>query len=162
MSDLNFFKNYPCTWRTWYGFWGNICYFFRSVKWSCQRALRGYSDYDCWSVDSYLIRLIPSMLRQLARDTHGTPLQYEKNPEEWSNELCRIAELLERSNEDNDYFDNPYKDEYFIAITKNDKHKRDELIDAYLDVESENYKKRKVCFDEAWDWLKIHHEELWD
>lgn len=38
-----------------------------------QRAWRGYSDKDVWSLDHYLCRVIAPALRQIAANTHGYP-----------------------------------------------------------------------------------------
>ena len=40
-------------------------------KWAKQRAKRGFSDADCWSMDYTLLKLIPDMLDHLAEYTIG-------------------------------------------------------------------------------------------
>ena len=45
----------------------------RSIRWGVQRWRRGYSDLDVWSIDHFLVKVIPPMMRQLSRELHGVP-----------------------------------------------------------------------------------------
>jgi hypothetical protein len=45
----------------------------KEVKWGWQRARRGYSDADAWSLDWYLIKILPPMLKKLRDDNYGCP-----------------------------------------------------------------------------------------
>jgi len=47
----------------------------RRVKWFIQRGLRGWSDFDLYSLDHYLSEWLPCALRALKERKHGTPMQ---------------------------------------------------------------------------------------
>lgn len=64
----------------------------REVKWFIQRGKRGWSERDVWSVDSYLNKVIPEMLVELAKTTHGVPSKYMKH-EKWCNLLRGQASM---------------------------------------------------------------------
>ena len=52
---------------------------FRTIKKWYQRAARGWADEDCWSLDWYLCRILPRMIRQL-KGCHSYPcgITYEQ------------------------------------------------------------------------------------
>lgn len=45
----------------------------RYVKWFVQRGSRGWADSDVWSVDWYLLKILPPMLRRLKNTKNGIP-----------------------------------------------------------------------------------------
>jgi len=65
---------------------------YREVKWFIQRGCRGYADCDVWSLDGYLLRVIPSALDQLRKECHGHPC--DLSPESWDYILEKIADGL--------------------------------------------------------------------
>lgn len=69
----------------------------RVATWKRQRIERGFSDYDAYDVDTFLIQLIPAMLRHLADHTHGHPIEYEHK--EWQEWLRETAEYFERAHD---------------------------------------------------------------
>jgi hypothetical protein len=89
--------------------------FFRWVKWSWQRAFRGWADCDVWSVDSYLSEIIPPMIERLNRITHGYPADLEGGEKKWGEILTKIQQGFEASrrirNLDNWEKDTPWSDE---------------------------------------------------
>jgi hypothetical protein len=84
---------------------------YRSVKYAVQRARRGYSDRDVWSLDHYLARVLAGGLRRLADTTHGHPAEYAEGKcpgdvpsgevvetftfEDWRAELRHAADLFQ-------------------------------------------------------------------
>jgi len=67
--------------RTWideikyYGFyiwWNWIIDLPREIKWSNQRAAKGYADCDTWNLDSYLAGIIVGAVSELKEYYHGT------------------------------------------------------------------------------------------
>lgn len=73
--------------------WKNIKQFFRNIKYAFQRATKGYSDYDRWSIDIYLAYLLPAMLLDMKENTVGYPaLEGLSSPEEWDKILEEMAE----------------------------------------------------------------------
>lgn len=114
--------------------------FFRGIKWKFQRARRGYSDYNLWSIKDWFWDTFPHMLRDFSKDLHGCPIGMEY--EEWLDILVRMAITLERSNPN--YWEDQLPDDY----------DRDQLIE---------------CFDQAekhWgmfiDMFKQYFYDLWD
>ena len=97
-NELNIFTGGYMPWypRNW---WKNICYFFRTIKWGWQRAIRGYSDYDTWDLDVYYSRMMISSLSQFRKETKGYP-GYMNDIEEWYAILDKIIFLLKQANED--------------------------------------------------------------
>ena len=107
----------------------NLGYGIRFLKWRYQRAMRGYSDCDVWNMDSYLYKILPNMLNQLADTTSGYPGRYSKEYGEyypaleklltdkdkvegeelgytyWKKELKDLAELIKKSNPDDEAYD---------------------------------------------------------
>ena len=61
-------------------------------KWMRQRVTRGFADIDIWNLDYHLLTLLPAMIDQLAKTTHGWP-QSDEFPEfkDWQNYLFAIA-----------------------------------------------------------------------
>ena len=51
----------------------------KCICWSCQRATRGYSDYDKWNMYSFLQNLIPEMLQDMRDNRHGSPSYLGEN-----------------------------------------------------------------------------------
>src|SRR5579863_6336610 len=47
---------------------------YREIKFAYQRLTRGWDDRAVWSVDWWLDRMMPDVLRKLKKDKHGTPM----------------------------------------------------------------------------------------
>jgi len=60
------------------------------TKWFFQRGWRGYSDCDNWSIDGFLMSILPEMLQNLRKNSIGCPV--DSTPEEWSIILKEIEE----------------------------------------------------------------------
>ena len=65
----------------------------------------GFSWGDVWNMDTYLGKLVPSMLRELATGSCGTP--YDTTGEEYKAYLMALARLFEIANIDK--FDEEYE-----------------------------------------------------
>jgi hypothetical protein len=75
----------PFTW--WYGkeyylerpglFIHDLCL---NIKYAYQRVVRGWDDTAVWSVDSWLCRVLPEMLRKLKEDKKGLPIEAFSEP----------------------------------------------------------------------------------
>lgn len=50
-----------------------IIYMSNCIRWSWQRVVRGYSDWDKWNMYEYLQNLIPDMLQDLRENRWGSP-----------------------------------------------------------------------------------------
>lgn len=82
----------PC-YCAWYRLDKRLKYFFKKIKWSFQRITRGYSDYDIYNLYYWLIRVIPSAIRDLEKDLHGFP--FDMTEEAWKNYLLDMASHFE-------------------------------------------------------------------
>jgi hypothetical protein len=102
-EDLIFSRIFPPrdgqAWR--YYLWEVITDFPRVVKYSWQRARRGWADCDIWSVDIWFMKVIPEMLEKLAKNDHGFPIDFEKGLEKsdsghnaWKRTLQQMAHDL--------------------------------------------------------------------
>jgi hypothetical protein len=72
----------------------------RVLKYSWQRYRRGWADCDTWSVDYWFRAVVPEMLRHLANNHHGIPIDFVRDGEEiddgsWKKTLLQIADDLE-------------------------------------------------------------------
>lgn len=93
-----------------------------------QRAKRGFSDRDVWSIDYWFCNTISPMLKQLAKKKHGfqtldedgnlvqidnlSDEEYEMYEKRWTATLLRMAHLADEMNEDTCSMKNPYEKEY--------------------------------------------------
>ncbi len=97
----------------------------KCVRWSYQRAVRGYSDYDKWNMYSFLQNLIPEMLQDMRDNRHGSPSYLGENytnadgilvndtcHDEWDKLLDHMIFLWRESAEDTCTRKNPYEEEY--------------------------------------------------
>jgi len=65
----------------------------RAARWARQRAERGFSDADCWSLDHYLATIIAGALRQLRKASAGYPADLTK--ERWDAILAKMTRGFE-------------------------------------------------------------------
>ena len=77
-------------------FFENIILTFRWMKWSWQRAFRGYADCDYWSIDYYFYVTIVPLLKILRKNRHGYPTNI--TDEKWDSILGKIIEAFEAAN----------------------------------------------------------------
>lgn len=47
--------------------------------WANQRKLRGFSDFDCYEIDSWFYRIIPEMLKEVLKNYIGHPMFIREN-----------------------------------------------------------------------------------
>jgi hypothetical protein len=112
----------------------------RKIKWAFQRAIRGYSNKDVWSIDCFLCDIMPKMLRQLAKNLNGCPTNlYDKKNED--DECHKWVKILEKMAEG------------FEAGQK--------INDMDFDNEQER-KKLEKKFDKGMDLFKKYFFSLWD
>ena len=97
-----------------------------------QRAERGFSDSDCWNINTWFLEIMPQMLQQMRNNLHGFPdnpyvvnrsqaLQLpddEESPKfkEWKETLDRMIFLLKEMGEDTCSWKNEYEEEYFAML----------------------------------------------
>lgn len=61
----------------------------RVPRWTWQRARRGYSDRDLWSLDTYICGVVGAGVEHLRRVSHGHPADLTED--EWDDILTRIS-----------------------------------------------------------------------
>lgn len=112
----NCFTYYPYAWgyyikKPWEFFedtWLNL-------KAAWQRATRGWANRDTWSLDNYLLEILPEMIDHLRIHTHGYPGHDEfDTPEKWDKFLKEeIIIPLQNAREEQTTQINEYEKEYF-------------------------------------------------
>ena len=94
-------------WNTPEGFYKNIVEFLYWIKHFFQRGWRGYSDYDVWDMDGYLIDVIPHMLKLLKERGMGHPAELTER--KWDATLDKMIKGFEAG-------DRILEDEYMEKI----------------------------------------------
>ncbi len=101
-----------------------------TVKWSYQRARRGYADVDVWNANSALCKLISSFVRELRIRGHGIPGSFVDEDgncliDEWNAVLQKIEDGFEArlkvydceySDDDFDKLDELFKDGMHLFV----------------------------------------------
>ena len=146
--------------------WYNIKSFF-------QRGRLGWANCDTWNIDNYLGRILPAMLRHLADNHCGMPMEYmdkysdeDKASEAWAADLNHIADMIEYANSESDDHNKYAEDYWAIALHR----KLNELMpegkewlrDAYYNESKTIYENQQAAIKEAMTWLGEHWFSLWD
>jgi hypothetical protein len=104
-----------------YRIFDNIKEFPQYVKHIYQRAKKGYSYRDVWSIDYWFMEIMPEMLTDLKKTKHGVPQQFidsesdedfEKGKKNWEETLDRMIFCFREMNDDACSMENEYADEY--------------------------------------------------
>lgn len=94
-----------------------IKHILKCLKFSRQRATRGYSDRDSWDMFHYLQELIPAMLQDLRNHRHGSPVlegvPENELEEKWNEILERMIFLWQESSEETCSKKNRYEARYW-------------------------------------------------
>lgn len=158
-SNITTIFNYPkLNWRSWHGFWQNIFGFFKTFKIMWQRAWHGYSEYDLYSLDYYLMEVLPNALRDFSDRTESTPV--DKTFEEWRAELNSIAQDIENGNDENNAFPNVYEEEMAEYWGKSEKCD-ESLRVAWYNEENKCALKRDESLQRGWARVGIIFRDLW-
>lgn len=110
---------------------GKIKHMKRCIRWSYQRIVRGYCDYDVWNMYGYLQELIPDMLQFLKDNRNGSPGYLGENytnengflvndtcHSEWDKILDHMIFLWNEMDEDKCSKKNPYEEEHTAAFSE--------------------------------------------
>ena len=107
-----------------YRIFDKIKEFPQDVKHRCQRAKKGYSFRDLWSIDYWFMEIMPEMLTEFKKNLHGCPAQFttnddgtqyqdvEKGMKDWEDIIDRMIFCLREMNEDTCSMKNEYEEEY--------------------------------------------------
>lgn len=126
----------------------------KCIKWSKQRIVRGYCDYDVWEMFSFLQTIIPDMLQTLKDTRMGSPEYLGENytnedgilvndtcHKEWDKILDRMIFFWREVDEDTCSQKNPYDEAYTKAMTEF--HDKYGVFGAKLQTENELEENKK-------------------
>lgn len=125
----------------------------REIKFFWQRGTRGWSDRDVWSIDGFMLQILPDMIRQLSYTKHGCPEEFwdeHCRGDEchlWREFLVDMAAKLECGAKAQDLDISPYK-------------KEDGKYD--WDAFHAEYERLMAEWRQGMDWLKKYFFNLWD
>lgn len=104
----------------------------RDLYRSHQRIWKGYCDYDIFSIFSWFLGIMPTMLQEYKENLHGYPdapglishrvilADSDKEGNEsfqaWNDVLNRLIFLLKEADEGTCTHENPYEEDYFRAL----------------------------------------------
>jgi len=126
---------------------------FREIKWFIQRGKRGYSDQDCWNINSYLCEVISPMIREMKNGTGCPGNLYDikkKNKEcwKWEEILEEIAQGFEAAQS--------IEEEKFLQFKKN----KDGNYENWIDKKKQEQLTKK--FDKGISLFVEYFWNLWD
>lgn len=105
-------ENYKYSWHD-KNILGIISQFFTDIKYCWQRCIRGYCDFDIYSIDFWFRDIMPHMLVQLRDTRHGSPMlegfDEKTTHEEWTKILDRMIFLFNEASEETCTKKNPMK-----------------------------------------------------
>lgn len=108
-------ENYRYSWHD-KNILGIISQFFTDIKYCWQRCIRGYCDFDIYSIDFWFRDIMPHMLVQLRDTRHGSPMlegfDEKTTHEEWTKILDRMIFLFNEASEETCTKKNPYEAEH--------------------------------------------------
>ena len=113
---------------------------FRSLKWSWQRATKGYCELDTYSVGDWFLNTLPDMLEEIKSkgSIYGYPA--ELTEEEWNENLSNLIFLLREANKETCTKVNPYEAEY-NHISNEFRKKYGEFGEKLMSDEDKKYEK---------------------
>ena len=175
---LNVFKDYNC-YTTRYKLihpWVIITNGCRNIKAAWQRAIRGYADRDTWSLDNWLLQVLPAALNHLAKHSHGWPANDEfPTFEDWQKYLFKIADDLKSCQDPDGDNKNEYYDEYMKQFENWDakwerdsngnlvhKAERTEIDEKYFTRLKELANGQQMLLEDAFTRLAKHLYGMWD
>ena len=136
-------------------FMAKVKHFFKCIKWSKQRAKRGFADSDVWSMYKYLEELMPAMLQHLKDNRMGSPamlgqdytdehgiMQNDDCHKKWDEILDRMIFLWRELDEETCSEKNKYEKEYSKA--SDEFHKKYGFFGEGLETEEEKEKAKKT------------------
>lgn len=166
--------------RYWIWFWDIPRDVHRAIKRFYQRGRRGWADEDVWCIASYLIKVVPGMLKRLRKIKHGIPMaafaeegkgeygnhtdeQFKEAEKVWDEIMGKMIKTFEMAYNilDNDWFyqksENWSQEEAdkFDDIWKKPRWK-------YKPVPRSMTKKECQEYEEGWRLFQEHFYSLWD
>jgi len=132
-----------------------------NIKHRYQRAKKGYSYQDVWSIDNWFVKIMPQMLTDLKNEVRGCPMSFtykngveyqsvEQGTEEWKSVLDRMAFCFKEVNEDTCSIKNEFNDD------------EPELEEKYHNRQREINDYREKMKKEGLELFSKHFSDLWD
>ena len=178
-KKFNWFKDRD-NWPFWYRGYSlryapikAIKYWFGNLRAFFRRGRLGWAYGDAWDIDMYIGKVLPEMLRHMANEGMGCPMQYiDKHPDdeeaghqEWKNDLIHCAELIEFAASDRDDH-NPFAKDWLDIILERDINDPcddvKELRECYKVEDLDIYARQQEAIKEAFAWLGENFYDLWD
>ena len=160
----------------------------QDIKHIYQRARKGYSYRDLWSIDYWFMEIMPKMLTDFKKNLHGCPAQFvnredgtkyqdvENGMKDWEEVIDRMIFCFREMNDDTCSMKNEFEDEYFKQWNKgkfwedrfisceDDEHKGCHRLDTG-EIEPEldkNYHKKAIEIEDYKDKMKSEGLELFN
>ena len=126
---------YPQNW------FRNIIQFFRNIKWSIQRARRGYSDRDLWDFDVFLTNILIEGLDDFTKNLHGAPDEYydneNKSIQPWIDKIKEVRQHFIIAADEEYWLDDISIEEYRLRCENREKELKkgfEELANIFWDL----------------------------
>lgn len=150
---------------------GLIKHLSKTLKYSKQRVVRGYSDRDVWSLCDFLEDLFPAMLTELKNTRHGSPGVLEDFDEDgkemgtchdkWDKILDEMIFLWREANENTCSKKNKYAEEYNKA--QDEFNKKYGLFGEKLRSEKDKEREKKTGVRVLYGITKVpEYKEIWN
>jgi hypothetical protein len=121
--------------------------------WGFQRAFRGYSDRDWWSIDSHIAEILSKSLIRYVEKGHTVPVSYFKGDLNKADDEAASKEW-DKAKEIRDAEYEKYAD-FFARYADGGVWASEEAAEELNGVTPAQY-------EEAMQWLAEHFTELWD
>lgn len=136
----------------------NIKNVWRCIKWSWQRVVKGYCDYDVFDLDTFYCNLFYLTMKDLSELSIGYP--YDMRSQEWTAYLLDMARCFYRANESNKYYVNEYDDPLFNDIDGRPPRYKDAIRQQWFEREKDLSICRTMDLDRGLDMLKERFNNL--
>ena len=119
-ENLNVLKFGYSPWKYPRNWFSNIANFFRNIKRAYHRVTKGYCSVDLFSMDYWLLTLIPEALKEYNKVNDGFPDSEFNSMEEWQAEVNKIIECFEEAEKHWKFSDaeNKYDEEFSKLLVK--------------------------------------------
>ena len=120
----------------------------QDLKHIYQRARKGYSYRDLWSIDDWFMEIMPKMLTDFKKNLNGCPSHFiinddgtrdkdiENGMKDWEDIIDRMIFCFKEMNDDTCSMKNEYEDEYHKQLYKPNEGKS--VKDWFIKNENEN------------------------
>ena len=171
---LNVFNQFPHA-KKWYllhpWHWFSDAWYNAKCAW--QRATRGYCDMDWFNMDTWMLEILPPMLRKMANGSAYPGHEPFDTPEKWENWLKSMADVLESVQEENWDGQNEYYHDWIASsehrwnftstwTTTYTDEDRERIKEKYFVREQELRTQRLALIEDCFKQLAQNIDSLWD